>query len=146
MGTCVGFTGTRRGMTQAQRATVEELLAVYAPDEVHHGDCVGGDAEFHEAAVFLGIRVVVHPPDDGRLRAFCVGASVPPLGYLERNRAIVDASSFLIGCPKEEREPAPARGQGTWAAIRYARKSGVPTFVVWPDGSPQYAANRNTGH
>lgn len=44
----LGFTGTRRGMTDAQKTRVAQESAPFA--EVHHGDCVGADADRPEAA------------------------------------------------------------------------------------------------
>ncbi len=37
----IGFTGTRYGMTVAQRRILRLLLANGAGREFHHGDCVG---------------------------------------------------------------------------------------------------------
>jgi hypothetical protein len=47
----IGFTGTRHGMTPAQRHAVSQLIAELAAGAAftaHHGDCVGADAEFHD--------------------------------------------------------------------------------------------------
>ena len=65
----IGFTGTRYGMTVAQRRTLRSLLANGAGREFHHGDCVGADAEAHDIAVALGIEPVIHPPVIDILRA-----------------------------------------------------------------------------
>ena len=43
----IGYTGSRAGMSKDQLEAVETLLASLADvEEVHHGDCLGGDAEF----------------------------------------------------------------------------------------------------
>lgn len=49
----IGFTGTREGMTQAQKDVFASLVARIEPDEFHHGDCVGSD----EAAAELVHRI-----------------------------------------------------------------------------------------
>jgi hypothetical protein len=67
----VGFTGTRRGMTDAQKDTVRGLLVRLRPAECHHGYRVGADAEFHALAEETGALLVIHPPADDSQRAFC---------------------------------------------------------------------------
>jgi hypothetical protein len=127
----VGFTGSRQGMTQAQREAVVEVLM--EATEAHHGDCVGADREFHEICEELGIDVVLHPPTDPKLRAWCHATRVEePRPYLERNRQIVKAAELMVATPKEKVEPPPSRGQGTWSCIRYARKLKRELLVVFP--------------
>lgn len=131
----VGFTGTRVGMTPAQQRRVAELLMAFAPSEAHHGDCVGADAVFHALCLEQGVDVVVHPPSNPKLRAHCKGGRTRPArDYISRNRLIVQATTVLIACPKEQVEPKPGRGQGTWSTIRYARQMDKTTIVVMPDG------------
>jgi hypothetical protein len=129
--TIVGFSGTRIGMTEQQSAIVADLLRVIAPTEARHGDCVGADAEFHKiAAAQLGARIVVHPPTDPRLRAFCKGDEVlDPLPYLVRNTAIVLASNLLIATPAS----AMVTG-GTWFTINEALRLERRTVIVHRDG------------
>lgn len=131
----VGYTGSREGMTAKQKQAVR--LYLFNADEGHHGDCIGGDAEFHEICIELDIPVVIHPPTDPKLRAWCEGALrvEEELPYLERNMAIVKACEVFLGTPKERIEPEPARGQGTWSAIRHARRVGRKHYVIYPDGS-----------
>lgn len=131
----VGFTGTREGMTKPQLATVCSLLGVVGVDEGHHGDCVGGDAQFH--GLCMGrVPVVIHPPANARLRAWCKGAfrveQAKP--FLERNKDIVRESTVLIGAPKEMHEPNTIVGSGTWSTIRYGWSRAIPVYVVLPDG------------
>ena len=85
----VGFTGSRVGMTGPQSAIVLKLLAKAA--EAHHGDCVGADEQFHELCRIAGVPVVIHPPDDDKLRAFCEGAIrvEAPRPYLVRNASLL---------------------------------------------------------
>jgi hypothetical protein len=133
----VGFTGTREGLTPQQRSRLREELSQDGIVEAHHGDCVGGDEQFHSLCRGAKIPIVIHPPDNGKARAFCDGADriEKAKPFLDRNKDIVRASSLMYGCPKERSEPPPARGQGTWSTIRYARSRGVMLKVIMPDGS-----------
>lgn len=144
--TVVGFTGTRHGMTTAQVLTVKHLIGTdYSIVEVHHGDCVGADADCHQIAMSEGANLVVHPPVDNRLRAFCdkafeakakeCGVTVEvldPKPYHDRNRDIVDACDYLIATPQEV---TPQDKGGTWGTIGYARAKGKRNIIVYPDGS-----------
>lgn len=134
--TAYGFTGSRHGMTEAQRNIVDLLLSGQVTC-VHHGDCVGADAQFHDIAEARGIEIVIHPPVDDRLRAFKQATEYTwaPRPYLERNRDIVDDSDYLIATPAEDVDPGKG---GTWYTIRYARDAGKPVVVVLPDGSLQH--------
>lgn len=138
----VGFTGTREGMTDAQKRTCRDLLAqLYPVGELHHGDCIGADSDMHAIArSYGGIRIVVHPATTGSLRAHCAGDFVcNPLPPLMRNNLIVRACGFLIATPKQSRE---VRHGGTWRTVRLARALGVDHVVVWPSGEVQGAAER----
>lgn len=112
----LGFTGTRRGLTAKQLREVSELLTVLVPGEVHHGDCVGADAQFDALCRARGIKIVRHPPTDQKLQAF-TGPGLPPEPYLRRNHRIVAASEELLACPGESHE---VLRSGTWATVRYA--------------------------
>lgn len=129
----VGFTGTRDGMTDAQKATVADLLERVAPRWCHHGDCVGADADFHHLAKAAGSAVMIHPPSDPKLRAGLVGDDIAEeKPYLDRNRAIVHAATILVATPKES---TPQGKGGTWFTIGYARLQGKRVTIVWPDGT-----------
>ncbi len=132
----VGFTGTQEGMTDAQYEAVRDLLVELAPDEGRHGDCVGADDDFDGICHELGIPVVIHPPSNPRKRAFCKGARkvMPEKDYIPRNRDIVNASTVLIGTPKDDVMPTDFRGQGTWSTINYANKVGNEVYTFAPDG------------
>ena len=132
----VGFTGTRFGMTDHQRHLLTmKLSAIKARHGVvvfRHGDCLGADAEAHEIALDLGFSITIHPPIKAHLRAYCAapGAVIlRPKAYLERDMDIVDGSSCLIATPKTVMEE---RRSGTWATIRYARRSGKPVTLLHP--------------
>lgn len=131
----IGFSGTQYGMTGPQQAAVFLTIDRLAAEvELHHGDCVGADAEMHEQARRLRFRVVIHPPADPKKRAFCRDADEvrPERPYLERNQAIVDACDVLIAAPAGVR---PVMRSGTWSTIRRAEKKGIPIFAYGPDGS-----------
>lgn len=133
----IGFTGTRHGLTAAQRSEVMffvALLTGFGDAEAHHGDCVGGDAEFHDIARRAGARIVVHPgPDDAQAwRAGCVGDERrAPLSFMQRNRNIVLASTVMIAAPYEETQQP--RG-GTWRTVEMARSAKRPLALVLPSG------------
>lgn len=138
----VGFTGTRHGMTAAQRCEVDKWLSTRELRVGHHGDCVGADAQFHDLLVKRDIPIVIHPPDNDKARAFCSTGNIievkEPLPYLARNRVIVKSAVFMLATPSEGYEPEPARGQGTWSTVRFAR--GFPSaqrpeiVIFWPNG------------
>jgi hypothetical protein len=133
--TSIGFTGTRQGMTQQQRHTVYHLLHEIQPDEVHHGDCTGADAHFHDLVreTTRDIRIIGHPPINDKARAFCIfDETREPKDYIPRDRDIVDESQLLIATPKGFKEELRS---GTWTTIRLARKAKKPTKIVWLDGS-----------
>lgn len=138
----IGFTGTRQALTVEQNRALYSVLFSPLPTgkgfgEAHHGDCVGGDKIFHDFLRFIyrdGLRIVVHPPVDSRFRANCKGDVIlEPTDYMARNRAIVDASDLLIAAPKG---PEHLRS-GTWATVRYARKTKTPILLVHPDGKTE---------
>jgi len=136
----IGFTGTRRGMTEAQRVRVYELLW-YKTYYAHHGDCVGADAEF-DAIVkgCAGLRGIFYHPSNALTRAHCVPryphdvvyAAKPPL---ERDRDIVAQSDVMIATPKET---SMVLRSGTWTTVRYALAARKPICIVMPNGGLVY--------
>jgi hypothetical protein len=131
----IGFTGTRKGMTSAQRDVIEELLVEYQPTEVHHGDCIGADAQFDGIAKKLKICRVIHPPDRAIYRAFCKGEVVlPERPYLDRNYDIVNTVDIMIACPAGTQEILQS---GTWSTVRCARTclSISKLIIVFPKGT-----------
>ena len=126
-------------MTLSQKQLVETLLAMHNHREVHHGDCIGSDAQFHRIICDkTGSSIMIHPPSDRRYRAFCVAdvtrgdKILPEKPYLERNRDIVHGSEIILATPKgfvgELRS-------GTWYTIRYARMVSREIFIIFPNGS-----------
>jgi hypothetical protein len=147
MTTHVGFTGSQHGMTDRQADAVCRLL-IKLPDKdsparrgwyyprLHHGDCIGADAQVHELAYQLGYTITIHPPLDPVKRAFCHAPKrsiLKPLDYMQRNEAIVAAASVLVAAP--QLPEAKAFRSGTWATIRRARRKIIPIHICWPDGT-----------
>jgi len=119
-------------MTHEQIGRVDELTA-YDFDIVHHGDCLGADADMHRIARANGQYIVGHPPIKNDFRAFCdFDEEHLPKEYLTRDRDIVHDSELLIATPAEM-EPQPKGG--TWYTVRYAETLKKPIVIVWPDGS-----------
>lgn len=131
----VGFTGTRKGMTDAQKKTVTTLLDKYDPIEVHHGDCKGADEDFHN--LYSDPQATcLHPCNLTDQRAFCNAAVITkPKDPLDRNRDIVNSVDEMIACPGGTKPVV--RGSGTWYTIRYSKSQGIPVTIVYPDGSTQ---------
>lgn len=136
----VGITGTQRGLSMAQKSQLYRLLRSvydkYSPNGevwLHHGDCVGVDAEAHEIASKIGYRICLHPPSNIKKRACVKGADrvERPQIYSIRNHDIVRESDYLIGVPYNDYEIVRS---GTWATIRYARQRRVPYTVIYPNG------------
>lgn len=129
----VGFSGTRTGMSAAQRAAFSDLLVRVGAQVLHHGDCVGADSDAHDAARELGLRVVGHPPVDPRLRAWRDCDELrDEFEYLVRNGHIVAESSLLVATPAE---PVEQPTGGTWWTVRRARERQVGCVVIAPDGT-----------
>ena len=128
----IGFRGTRDGMTERQKDTLRQVLAEYQPDEFHHGDFVGADAEAHVIVktAYPAIRVVIHPPSKKTFRAFCRGDEQRPArGYLARNRDLVGTCDTLVAAPRSMEEQ---QMSGTWAVIRYARVRNLTVVLLEP--------------
>lgn len=125
-----GFTGTRTGLTEYQKNEIIKILQKDLSEnieiEVHHGDCVGSDTDFHNICFQLSqnIKIIIHPPIDNKLRSFCKSNNInSPKDYLDRNRDIVNESDLLIACPVSKNEELRS---GTWYTIRYAKKINKP--------------------
>jgi hypothetical protein len=136
----IGYSGSRRGMTAPQMRAVywylRHTLSVNDIDEplieAHHGDCTGGDAQFHVIATVLGCRTVAHPPVNPRLRAWCPADEIrEPKDYLARDWDIASETGELLATPATETRK---RGSGTWATIGYAVQLGRPVGAFTPDG------------
>lgn len=128
----VGVTATRHPLVPEQFEWLSRRLGdLYVPGaELHHGDCVNGDAQAHTVGHALGYRIFVHPPLQTRWRAYTVGdVTLEPRDFIVRNRAIVDLSSVLLAVPDG---PEIIRS-GTWSTVRYARRVGCEVRNWWDE-------------
>lgn len=133
----VGFTGTQRGTTYEQQAVLAkyfiETNKIYGDWEFHEGDCIGSDDEATAMSDRFGAITVCHPPINSYKRVFRpTDRTKEPKPYIERNHDIVDECDELIATPGEETEQLRS---GTWATIRYARKTGKPIRIILPSGT-----------
>lgn len=133
----LGFTGTRNPISKHQIKYLWEFLDnnTDSIEGVHHGACMGGDAEMHEAALVRGIPLHVHPPvNEEWMERFCLipGNGVTlyaPKPYQTRDRDIVAASDAMLAMP----EKAEGIG-GTWYTVDYAVRQRTPVTIVYSDG------------
>jgi len=119
-------------MTEQQKYAVRVTLIALKKEgatEFHHGDCVGCDETAHYIAMEIGYTIIIHPPQDTKHRAHCVGAKavLQPKGFLYRNKDIVYASDILIATPETTQEQLRS---GTWATIRYAKAANRQVIVI----------------
>ncbi len=124
----VGFTGTQLGMSQKQLDELTRILIRLAPCDLHHGDCIGADAEANEIAIGLGIKTGAHPPKNPKKRAYCeCNTWFAPKEYIQRNHDIVDICEHLIIAPRTNTQVVRS---GTWATYRYAKACGRPYTIL----------------
>lgn len=131
----LGFTGTRKGMTEIQGTVFTGWVITNHPDEFHDGDCDGSDEEAHNIvrASLPLCRMIGHPPDNDKHRAGCkYDMNFMPKPYLERNRDIVQDVDSMVAIPDTMEEKK--RG-GTWYTIRYAREQDRKLTIIYPDGT-----------
>lgn len=129
----IGFTGTRNGLKDVQRYALLRIIRDSKFNEIHIGDCIGADDECINLIQLWAPDVVLvgHPPDLPALRAYRrYNIEHAPNPYLDRNRDIVDESELLIACPAGPEELR----SGTWSTVRYARKTGKPVIIIYPNG------------
>lgn len=129
----VGITATRKGLVTRQVEVLEKLYSRFEPDFLVHGDCVGGDEEAHYIfqRLFPKAKIRIRPCDLKDQRAFCIGFTeeFDPVDPLMRNKLIVDDSHIMFGLPGEQDE---VTRSGTWSTIRYSKRSGKPTIIIYP--------------
>lgn len=129
----IGVTAPRVGLTTKALTTARNLLSwLTDTDELHHGDCIGGDYQLATIATELGLITVAHPPVYVQFRAFHESTVIlPRRNYHERDRMIVDTVDRMIGCPPGT-QPKPH--SGTWYTINYAKEKKKPLLLIYPDG------------
>jgi len=133
----LGFTGTRNGMTDAQKMAFEELVVRLTPWTFRHGSCRGADVEAARIVdnALHDVAIVAHPGPDGDPNRASSGVdteTLPGKTHFARNRDIVNLTDALAACPPCR--PLPERG-GTSYTVGYARKKGKPVYIIWPDGT-----------
>lgn len=135
----IGFTGSRKGMTPIQFAFVLRAIAEMRPEEVHHGQCIGADEEFHRIAQSQLIGKIISHPGTSKSGVtswrsfncnFCQETRREK-PFLDRNKDIVNETDFLIACPRSSTELI----GGTWFTIKYAIKFNRDLIIIYPDGN-----------
>lgn len=121
----LGFTGSRHGMSDIQKAIFEGIIRDKC-GTFHHGDCIGADSDAHDIVRKPEYRdnwkVIIHPPSNSEMRAYKLGDIIhPELPYYPRNKCIVRDTQVLIACPNKP-EPKSLRKGGTWYTVGYARE------------------------
>jgi hypothetical protein len=137
----IGVTASRNGLSEFQMLFFVRFLEAIKADgftaNLHHGDCVGGDAQCHQIFdhVFPDGNIIVHPPEKDELRAFVKRERTfedgsftnqynlyweEPKSYFARNRDIVGDTTILCGFPIHNNSSGMG---GTWYTINHARKS-----------------------
>jgi hypothetical protein len=116
-------------MSSHQRDQLLVELHRAGASELHHGLCLGADAEAHALARTLGLRIIGHPPTSSGLRVWLECDELrEPRQFLVRNRNICLETELLIAAPD-----GPERlRSGTWSTIRYADKRLRMPVIVLP--------------
>lgn len=128
----VGFTGTRKGMTENQKSEFSKFIWNLNPYEFHHGDCVGADYDAHQIVRSMcpQCKIILHPGDTESKRANCVGdVRHHPILNKDRNFRIIKDTNMLIACPNTEEEIVRS---GTWHTVRLARRLRRPVWIFKP--------------
>ena len=137
----LGFTGSRAGMTDAQRMAFEQLLSEHKVAMFMHGDCVGADKQAHDIveANYPGISILVLPSLDASLRAWCrprKGVVAAAAASADRNASIARISQLLVATPRTPVQPESGfiPVSGTEQTIGFARAGNKKVVVINPDG------------
>jgi len=141
----IGFTGSRHGMSASARAKVQALFMIHwtinSANTLRHGDCTGSDEEAFKIAKALGFLTYAYPASNVSERWLAKTKSdlvMVPLPALERNTIIVSESTILIATVQGFTSNQAQMRSGTWATVRYAKKEGIPFWLVNPLGQAQF--------
>ena len=129
----VGFTGSRKNMTDKQVEVFGQIAKTLDISEFHHGDCIGSDAKADEIVknISKDIKMVIHPPSYKKDRANCKGdVIIKPASYHDRNKDIVNHSEVLVATPSCKENFT----SGVWATVRLARRRGIPVYIIKQNG------------
>lgn len=143
--TALGATGTRDGVSDAQRGwvytTFEDGIRDGTIRRVHHGACTGADEFIHEVCLESGVHVDVWPPIMTKhLAAQCMLAHPlvtvhQAMPYLNRDREVVrGGTSGLIALPRQDTQPSRESWGGTWYTVDFAERIGRPVVICYPNG------------
>lgn len=128
----LGFTGTRRGLTEAQRVQLIQMLHALRSRQnvLHQGGAVGADREAMVLARQLRYDIHWHPSTlnevtfDRQYERDEWHDTYPPLA---RNRHIAQACEVLIAAPLTDEEELRS---GTWHTVRCARDLVKPVILL----------------
>lgn len=128
----LGFTGTRRGLSEKQRDQLCFVLSALRTrvNEFHHGGAVGADQEAMTMARQLRYVIHWHPSTLNDLtydRDYADDVWHDTWPPLVRNRHIVEACDMLVAAPLVDKEELRS---GTWATVRYARQAVKPYVML----------------
>lgn len=143
----IGFTGTRNGMTAAQKESFKQLMFELMPDHFRQGCCIGAD----EDSVLIirtilpicfivghpGLFAVLNKNDCHSNIAEEYSSEILPLEtHFARNQRICKSMDELIATPwqNQAQEPAENEGGGTWYTIHYALRLHKKVRIIWPNG------------
>jgi len=152
MTTRIGFTGSRTGMTPAQKESFKKLLCQLgdgSPIEFHHGGCKGSDVEAALIVrdMFPNAVIVRHPgrsangddsweaePDKD-----VDDLILEPKQHFARNRDIVDCADIVIATPSYDHVINGHTNGGTAYSYCYSIKKLRRTFLIKPNGDVEAA-------
>lgn len=140
----LGVTGTRNGISHAQRDFAKSFLAQCdVGSTLRHGACLGADDDIVRIVFNMNyyrnnlFSIIAYPPI---VETFYSHISVIKSNeimsredYLERNLRIVQDCNFLLAFPGQDYEVVRS---GTWATVRMARRLKREHMIVLPDGTP----------
>lgn len=123
----LGVTGSRDNRPDRLILKLMKFFSENDVSELHHGDCTGWNYQAFLVADDFGVKTVSHPPCKDAFRANTnSNVIMPEKPYLNRNKDIVNASTYLIAAP----DGPERKRSGTWSTVRYAKRVGV-AGVVW---------------
>lgn len=140
----LGMTGTRDGMTEAQKTTCLKLFLEFKPDIYIHGCCQGADQDFHHLIIKTTLgkkcpQIEGYPASiwqeqwaaDQQFHHLHKGYT-----YKERDLIIATRSKWFLGFPRGYEEELRS---GTWMTLRMRRKLNKSFIIVLPNGTPTTA-------
>lgn len=144
--TIIGFTGTRKGMSDNQSRHFSQIIynLMFKPfTTLKMGDCIGADLQASKIYVEImeGAFLDIHPPTNPQYRAW-IGIKQLLRGehslkevkifkekpYGVRDKDIVDECTLLLAAPLDENKEE--LRSGTWQTVRYARKIKKPYILL----------------